>query len=69
MSGGAALILSVKAKDLDATVVVTDIESNRPSIDLDSVAPRLFNLEPILEPEKVLNIKLDIYQMEQDQPI
>ncbi|MBS7659082.1 MAG: hypothetical protein QXR17_04715 [Candidatus Bathyarchaeia archaeon] len=71
VSGRATLILNDKAdssKDLDTTVAATDVVSGQLSIDFGSIASRLFNLEPISEPEKVLNIELDIYQMEQDQP-
>jgi hypothetical protein len=41
---------------------------NPPSIPsrFDYVAPKLYNLEPYSEPEKPLNIELDIYQMEHD---
>lgn len=70
MNGRTTLILSVKAnpsKELNAAIAVTDLKSSLLSIDFGSIAPKLFNLEPIMEPEKMLNIKLDLYQMEQNQ--
>ncbi len=51
---------------LKVTLLMTGV--NPPSIPsrFDYVAPKLYNLEPYSEPEKPLNIELDIYQMEHD---
>jgi cell division protein FtsZ len=51
---------------LKVTVVMTGVNSPYILSGLGTIAPRLFNLEPYAEPEKPLNIKIDLYQMEQD---
>lgn len=49
---------------LKVTVVMTGINSPYILSGLGTIAPQLFNLEPYAEPEKPLNIELNLYQME-----
>jgi cell division protein FtsZ len=49
---------------LKVTLVMTGINSPYPSSIFEMIAPHLFNIEPYTEPERTLNIKLDLYQME-----
>lgn len=51
---------------LKVTLVLTGV--NWPDIpsEFGMIAPQLFNLEPYAEPEKPLNIELNLYQMEKD---
>lgn len=49
---------------LKVTLVMTGINSPRLVSGLEKIAPQLFNLEPYAESEKPLNLKLDLYQME-----
>ncbi|MEM3627537.1 MAG: cell division protein FtsZ [Candidatus Bathyarchaeia archaeon] len=49
---------------LKVTVVMTGINSPHILSGLGTIAPQLFNLEPYAEPEKPLNIELNLYQME-----
>jgi cell division protein FtsZ len=49
---------------LKVTLVMTGVNSSPMLSGFGKVAPHLFNLEPYTEPEKRLNVKLDLYQME-----
>ncbi len=49
---------------LQVTLVMTGVDSPRILSGLRIVAPQLFNLEPYTEPERALNVELDLYQME-----
>lgn len=49
---------------LKVTLVMTGINSPRLASGLEKIAPQLFNLEPYAESEKPLNLKLDLYQLE-----
>lgn len=49
---------------LKVTLVMTGINSSRMPSKLGTAAPQLYNLEPYAEPEKPLNIDLNLYQME-----
>jgi cell division protein FtsZ len=49
---------------LKVTLVMTGIDSPYSLSLADLVAPHLFNMEPYAEPERTLNIKLDLYQLE-----
>ncbi|MEM2319610.1 MAG: cell division protein FtsZ [Candidatus Bathyarchaeia archaeon] len=51
---------------LKVTVVMTGVNSPHILNGLGVIAPQLFNLEPFAEPEKTLNIDLNLYQMEQN---
>jgi cell division GTPase FtsZ len=53
---------------LKVTLVLTGVNSPHiPSV-LEVMAPQLFNLEPSAEPEKPLNIELNLYQLEKSAP-
>jgi cell division protein FtsZ len=53
---------------LKVTLVLTGVNSPHiPSV-LEVIAPQLFNLEPSAEPEKPLNIELNLYQLEKSAP-
>jgi cell division protein FtsZ len=49
---------------LKVTLVMTGVNSPHILSGFGTIAPQLFNLEPYAEPEKRLNINLDLYQME-----
>ncbi|HEY4675134.1 MAG TPA: cell division protein FtsZ [Candidatus Bathyarchaeia archaeon] len=49
---------------LKVTLVMTGVKSPDLQSGLETIAPQLFNLEPHAEPEKPLNIKLGLYQLE-----
>jgi len=49
---------------LKVTLVMTGIDSPDILSGFGSIAPQLFNMEPRSEPEKQLDVKLDLYQME-----
>jgi len=49
---------------LKVTLVMTGVNSPHLLSGFGTVAPQLFNLEPYAEPEKPLDIKLNLYQME-----
>ncbi|MEM2092940.1 MAG: cell division protein FtsZ [Candidatus Bathyarchaeia archaeon] len=51
---------------MKVTLVVTGVNSTSIPSGFDYIAPKLFNLESLSEPEKPLDIKLNIYQMEED---
>jgi len=49
---------------LKVTLVMTGVDSSPIKQSLRAIAPQLFDMEPYIEPEKPLNLKLDLYQME-----
>lgn len=49
---------------LKVTLVMTGVNSQHILSGFGTIAPQLFNLEPHVEPERQLGIKLDLYQME-----
>jgi cell division protein FtsZ len=49
---------------LKVTLVMTGINSSPTSIALVKIAPQLYNLEACTEPERSLNVDLNLYQME-----
>jgi len=49
---------------LKVTLVMTGVNSPHILSGFGTIAPQLFNLEPYAEPEKPLDIKLDLYQLE-----
>jgi len=49
---------------LRVTLVMTGVNSPDILSGFGTIAPQLFNLEPYAEPEKPLNIDMDLYQME-----
>ena len=49
---------------LKVTLVMTGVNSPQVLSGFGSIAPQLFNLEPYTEPEKHLNIELNLFQME-----
>jgi len=49
---------------LKVTLVMTGVNSPHILSGFGTIAPQLFNLEPYAEPEKPLDVKLDLYQME-----
>jgi cell division GTPase FtsZ len=49
---------------LKVTLVMTGVNSPDILSGFGTIAPQLFNLEPYAEPEKPLDIKLDLYQLE-----
>lgn len=53
---------------LKVMLVMTRVNSPHVQGGFGTVAPQLFNLEPYAEPEKPLEIKLDLYQMEPTLP-
>lgn len=50
---------------LKVTLVMTGVNSPHILSGFGTIAPQLFNLEPYAQPEKPLDIKLNLYQMEQ----
>jgi hypothetical protein len=53
---------------LKVMLVMTRVNSPHVRDGFGTVAPQLFNLEPYAEPEKPLDIKLNLYQMEPASP-
>jgi len=51
---------------LKVTLVMTGVNSPNSLRSVGAIAPQLFNLEPNAEPERPIDIKLDLYQMETD---
>jgi cell division protein FtsZ len=51
---------------LSVTLVMTGMDSFRSVRDFDKIGPQLFNLDPYAEPEKSLDLELNLYQMEED---
>ncbi|MEM0356797.1 MAG: cell division protein FtsZ [Candidatus Bathyarchaeia archaeon] len=51
---------------IKVTVVLTGVSSPYILSGFGTIAPQLFNMEPYAEPEKPLNIDLNLYQMERD---
>ncbi|TET64560.1 cell division protein FtsZ [Candidatus Bathyarchaeota archaeon] len=49
---------------LKVTLVMTGVKSQHLMSGFGTIAPQLFNLEPYADPEKPLNIELNLYQME-----
>jgi cell division protein FtsZ len=49
---------------LRVTLVMTGVNSPHIPSGFEAIAPKLFNLEPYAEPEKPLDIKLSLYQLE-----
>jgi cell division protein FtsZ len=49
---------------LKVTLVMTGINSPHPANGLGTITPRLFNLEQCTEPEKPINLTLNLYQIE-----
>ena len=49
---------------LKVTLVMTGVKSPHLLSGFGTIAPQLFNLEPYAEPEKPLDLKLNLYQME-----
>lgn len=50
--------------NLKYRLLMTGVNSTHASYGLGAIAPQLFNLEPSMEPERPLGLKLDLYQME-----
>jgi cell division GTPase FtsZ len=53
---------------LKVMLVMTHVNSPHVRGGFGTIAPQLFNLEPYAEPEKPLDIKLNLYQMEPTLP-
>ncbi|MEM2589125.1 MAG: cell division protein FtsZ, partial [Candidatus Bathyarchaeia archaeon] len=51
---------------IKVTLVLTGVNSPYILSGFGTIAPQLFNLEPYAEPEKPLNIDLNLYQLEKD---
>ncbi|MEM2419708.1 MAG: cell division protein FtsZ [Candidatus Bathyarchaeia archaeon] len=51
---------------IKVTLVLTGVSSPYILSGFGAIAPQLFNMEPYAEPEKPLNIDLNLYQMERD---
>lgn len=51
---------------LKVTLVMTGVNSSKTLRSIGAIAPQLFNLESNAEPERPLDLKLDLYQMETD---
>ena len=49
---------------LKVTLVMTGVNSPQVLSGFGTIAPQLFNLEPYAEPEKLLDLKLNLFQME-----
>jgi cell division GTPase FtsZ len=49
---------------LKVTLVMTGLDSPHVFNEFEKIAPQLFNLESSSEPEKPLQVDLDLYQME-----
>jgi cell division protein FtsZ len=69
MDGNALVIWGARVNPeqegkLKVTLVMTGVNSPHILSGFGTIAPQLFNLEPHAEPEKPLDIKLNLYQME-----
>ena len=69
MHGNAHIICGARVNpDLDGklkvTLVMTGVDTPRQASGLARIAPQLFDLEPYAEPEKRLDIELNLYQMD-----
>jgi cell division GTPase FtsZ len=69
MDGNALVIWGARVNPeqdgkLKVTLVMTGINSPHVLSGFGAIAPKLFNLEPYAEPEKPLDIKLGLYQLE-----
>jgi cell division protein FtsZ len=69
MDGNALVIWGARVNPeqigkLKVTLVMTGINSPHILSGFRAIAPQLFNMEPHAEPEKHLDLKLDLYQME-----
>jgi cell division protein FtsZ len=53
-----------QAGKLKVTVVMTGVNSPQVFSGFGAIAPQLFNLEPYAQPERSLDVKLNLYQME-----
>lgn len=51
---------------LKVTLVMTGVGTSRQASSLARIAPQLFDLEPYPEPEKRLDIELNLYQMDSE---
>jgi cell division GTPase FtsZ len=59
-----ARVNPVQDGKLKVTLVMTGVNSPHILSGFGTIAPHLYNMEPYAEPEKPLDIKLDLYQME-----
>jgi cell division protein FtsZ len=69
MDGNALVIWGARVNSeqngkLKVTLVMTGVNSPHVLSGFGAIAPQLFNLEPYAEPEKPLDIKLSLYQLE-----
>jgi cell division protein FtsZ len=69
MDGNALVIWGARVNPeqngkLKVTLVMTGVNSPHILSGFGTIAPKLFNLEPYAEPEKPLDIKLGLYQLE-----
>jgi cell division protein FtsZ len=69
MDGNALVIWGARVNHeqngkLKVTLVMTGVNSPHVLSGFGAIAPKLFNLEPYAEPEKPLNVKLGLYQLE-----
>jgi cell division protein FtsZ len=69
MDGNALVIWGARVNPeqngkLKVTLVMTGVNSPHILSGFGTIAPQLYNLEPYAEPEKPLNIKLNLYQLE-----
>jgi cell division protein FtsZ len=69
MDGNALVIWGARVNPeqdgkLKVTLVMTGVNSPHILSGFGAIAPKLFNLEPYAEPEKPLDIKLGLYQLE-----
>jgi cell division protein FtsZ len=69
MDGNALVIWGARVNQeqegkLKVTLVMTGVNSPHVLSGFGTIAPQLFNLEPYAEPEKPLDVKLGLYQME-----
>jgi len=69
MDGNALVIWGARVNQeqegkLRVTLVMTGVNSPHVLSGFGTIAPQLFNLEPYAEPEKPLDVKLGLYQME-----
>jgi len=53
-----------ESRTLRVTLVMTGVNSPHLLSGFGVVAPQLYNLEPYAEPEKPLQVKLNLYQLE-----
>jgi cell division GTPase FtsZ len=59
-----ARVNAEKTGKLKIVLVMTGVNSSDILSGFGAIAPQLFNLEPYAEPEKPLDVRLDLYQME-----